>query len=1057
MAAADEGRSSSVVVRGEPGVGKSALLSYAAGSAGSAVVLRATGVPAESEFAFAGLHELLRPVLDRLDEIPEVQAAALRGALAMAEPAGAGRLYVGAATLSLVAAAADDKGLVCLIDDAQWLDKPSADALTFAARRLEAEGVVMLFACDDGGAATFEGTGLEELRLTGLGAEDALELLRRSAPSMPERVAADIVRAVGGNTRTLIELPTLLREAQVAGREPLPHPLPVGDALAAQLRARAAVLSDAGREAMLAAAVCDTVSMRVLARAPTVDEDALAECEEAGFLTLDGGRYDFVDPLLRNAVYTAATPEERRESHRAIAEALGDDPRYAERRAWHLAAATIGPDDDVASMLERAGQAAAGRRAHLSATAMFEWSARFTVEAELRAARLLHAAWSAWLAASIDQAYELAEDALHALVSPADRADAALLQAKIDLARGAPAGPVVTRLVSAADEIASIDTSRACELLATASLASDPTHALGIADRAIDLAAEDHPRGRLLAHLALGRARALRAPTRGSSAFRDVRALLESDMDLHRDPEVLVQIVDALGDVEIADLDIDELLRTSEEAAREHALVVLPRVLVHAAWRRFAGGDWQRATVDALEAARLFDETGQRGRAPTAEALLAFLDATTGREGSCNDRLARLRQMSLPADVLERSERRIRGQQALGAGDAVEAVRQLEPLAAGDATLIPGRSVLLVGLIDALVRCGRVDTAEEMATLLERASGIEGVCQAWARGLLEPSSAAGFGLALQRLDALADDRPFLRGRIHLSVGERQRRDGQRVRAREELGVALRLFESLGADPWAKRTRDELGISPPKLGPRDDLTPQELQVAELIADGATYKDAAARLFLTPKTIEFHLGKVYRKLQIAGRRELPKALERYRSRSVEVVSEPRSDRARRTFMFTDIVRSTELAEAIGDRAWHNLRRWHDEALRRRFAEFRGQEVDTTGDGFFVAFHDAGDAIRCAIEIMRDLDRHRREHGFAPEIRIGVHAAEADQADGTFIGVGVHAASRISGLAGAGEIVVSEQTLPPSAGVSTVRPRTVQLKGIAEPMTVTTVGWR
>ena len=312
------GRSAALVIRGDAGIGKSTLLEYAVARAGDARVVRALGVETESEFAYSGLHELVRPLLDRLPELPPVQADALRGALALAEAQGAGRLYIGAATLSLLAAASDDGPLLCVVDDAHWLDEASAGALAFAARRLEAEGVVMLFAAR---AQGFRARGIPELELGGLDAEAAVALLDHDGNvRVSPEVAEALVTATGGNPLALLELRRRLSVEQLQGAEPLPHPVPVGESLETVFATHARGLSEEARRALVIAATADTRAMRVITRTGGTNPAAFEECEDAGLLAIEDGQIAFSHPLVRSAVYQQATPAERRAAHRALAD-----------------------------------------------------------------------------------------------------------------------------------------------------------------------------------------------------------------------------------------------------------------------------------------------------------------------------------------------------------------------------------------------------------------------------------------------------------------------------------------------------------------------------------------------------------------------------------------------------------------------------------------------------------------------------------------------------------------------------------------------------------------
>ena len=857
---AGHGRSGALVIRGEAGIGKSALLEYAVARAGDARIVRALGVETESEFAFSGLHELVRPLFDRLGELPPVQAAALRGALALAEAQGVGRLYVGAATLSLLAAAADAGRLLCVIDDAHWLDHASADALTFAARRLEAEGVVLLFAAR-GGEPAFRTTGIPELELTGLPAEAAAALFDQPVSTS---VAGELVAATAGNPLALLDLARRLTHAQLTGAEPLPHPLPVADDLEAAFAKLAAPLSEDAKRALVIAATADTRAMRVIARTGGTIRTAIEECEDAGLLAIVDGQVSFSHPLVRSSVYQQASPAERRDAHRVLADAFAVDERYAERRAWHAAAAIVEPDEDIARELELAADSARERRGHVAAAAMFERAARLTPEQEPRSRRLYLAARSAWLAGQPDRALALLGDpAADELVF----ADQQLLRARIELRRGA--GVATADLVAAAAAVERLDPARAASLLAAAAEAADPGSRLELAQRAAALA--DGSSAALIANLVLARVLGEAGKTTDAAArLERAKTALVDDPDLRHDPELILAAVETIASVDPGDdVLVRELVEVATSAARGHAVVVLPRALLHAAWLDFQAGRWRDAYLSFAESSRLADETGQGRERVAAVAGSALLDALQGREADARAGAAVLAEApGFGAGAAGGGASRILGLLELGEGRGELASPHLEHAAANPAPtiLLRGLPAVHVDLTEAYLRAGRREEAAAAAGRLG---------DPWAGALLGDRSA--FAEAARRAAAT----PFLVARVRLNHGERLRRDGERRKARDELRAALELFEHLGANPWAERARGELRASGDHARKRrpstaDDLTPQELQIARMVAAGASYKEAAAKLFLSPKTIEFHLSKVYRKLEINSGRQLAQRL-------------------------------------------------------------------------------------------------------------------------------------------------------------------------------------
>jgi predicted ATPase len=390
LADARRSRSGVLVVRGEAGAGKSALLDHAAERADGMTVLRAGGVESEAELPFAALHQLLRPVLGLTDRLPGPQAAALGGALGLAAaPEDRDRFLVSAAVLSLLGEVAEERPVLCLVDEAQWLDRSSAEALTFAARRLEAEGVVCLFAARDGDPRDFPAPGLPELRLNGLGPEAAAALLAEAGVDLPAEVVGRLVEGTGGNPLALLELPSTLAPDQLAGRAPLEDVLPLTTRLERAFGERVRRLPEEARTLLLVAAAETTGDLAVVLRAGAdlgVEAAALDQAEAAGLVRTGGGRLQFRHPLVRSAAYQSATLAARQAAHRALAGVLGGEDT-ADQRAWHLAAATVGPDEQAAAELEDSAERARQRGGHAAAAAALERAAGLTGDGPPRPGR----------------------------------------------------------------------------------------------------------------------------------------------------------------------------------------------------------------------------------------------------------------------------------------------------------------------------------------------------------------------------------------------------------------------------------------------------------------------------------------------------------------------------------------------------------------------------------------------------------------------------------------------------------------------------------------------
>ena len=354
------GKAGTLVVSGDAGIGKTALLEYAIEQADGMTVVRALGVETEAELEFSALHELCRPLLDVLPEIPERQADALRGALGLSPAEVADRFTIGAATLSLLAAAAEQQPLLVAVDDAQWLDRSSADALVFATRRLEADRCCLIFACRAGEERTFAVPGAHALGLTGLPHDDAAQLL---GPEPVSPAVADVlVRATEGNPLALLEARRLLSAGQLSGREPLPDPLPAGETIERALMKRVEALPEETQKALLLASTSASMSVEAVLlalRHVGLEDSSLEPAEDAGLVLVADGRLTFRHPLVRSAMYHGAAPSERRAAHRAFGEALVDAGR-PEERAWHVATAALGPDEEVAAELSGPPRARSG-------------------------------------------------------------------------------------------------------------------------------------------------------------------------------------------------------------------------------------------------------------------------------------------------------------------------------------------------------------------------------------------------------------------------------------------------------------------------------------------------------------------------------------------------------------------------------------------------------------------------------------------------------------------------------------------------------------------------
>ena len=877
LAAARLGTSGVLVLAGEPGVGKTALLEHAVEQGDGMAILRARGVEPEVDIPFGGLLALLRPALGHLDELPAPQAAALRTALAMEAGGERDRFAIGAATLGLLAAHAEQRPVLVVIDDAHWLDEPSLAAVTFAAGRLLADAAAVLIATRPGRGDT----ALPTVTLGGLDREAATAVLAgRAAQPLPPGAADRIYELTLGNPLALVELAGAA--ADVAAEPPLPIETTVERAFAPRI----AALPEPTRRALAFAAAAGTGDLAVLARAAPavgVELTALDAAERAG-LTVDApGTLAFVHPLARSAAYRSAPAAERRRAHRALA----DVPSDPDRRAWHLAAAALGPDAEAAHALEAAAHRARARSAYAAAASSFERAARLTAPGPERARRLFAAADAAWLGGHADRVGPLLEEA-RAAGADGD------LGLEIEHLRGHAAlrsGHVLDAhdiLVASARA----DAGRAVVMLAEAAdacaYAARPEPMLRAARQAWDAhGADADERERFLAHLALGMALIYNGHgEEGAGLVRAAVEILERSDDLFGDPRLLASA--ALGPLWLRERAQGRALiaRAMASARSEGAVGTLPFTLWLAARDAATSDRWAVAEALYEEAIRLARETGQATALAAGLAGLACVHARQGREDTCRTQAAEAlglaQRLGLDFFGLWALDALIELELALGNVEAAVArAAEKQQLLADRAIEDPDVSPV-PELVEALLRLDRAGEARRHLDGLARRAEAKG--QPWAlarvarcRGML--SGPEGFEEAL-RLHEQTPDR-FEEARTRLCLGEWLRRDRRRTAARAPLRAALEVFDELGAAPWAERARLELLASGETARRRtastlDQLTPRELQVALVLAEGNTLREAAAKLFLSPKTVDYHLRHVYRKLGIRSRDALAAAV-------------------------------------------------------------------------------------------------------------------------------------------------------------------------------------
>jgi DNA-binding CsgD family transcriptional regulator len=876
------GRPRGLVLRGAAGIGKSALLDYAA-TLSPGRVLRLAGVESEAELPYAALHLLLHPVLDRVPRLVPRQAAALHGALGLGAATPGDRFLVGLATMNVLAELSAPP-LLCLIDDAQWLDQESVHALLFAVRRLQGAPVTVLFAARDEDRR-FPAGGLPELRLDGLGLEAARQLADSAAALAPP-VRDRIVAEACGNPLALLELPRTLTAAQRAGdlspvsgfgtAEP---PL---SRVVASFRARIRALPPTARSALLIAALDDGGGLETVTRALSMSGAALADfapTERAALVRVTGTGIEFRHPLVRTAARLASDVAERADAHRALAAATDND-----RRAWHCAAVAMGPDEEIAALLEDAAIRARRRGGLIAVSAAYARAAELSPDPLARARRATSAAAAAHEAGLSERATELAWR-----VRPVPGADSTVVAA---LAR-----------VRAALEF------EAGRPLAAARLLHDGAAALGgraAKDRVTSLtmlgwaaiylwASPPHPEQAELARRTEELVVPLPGPLGAVHAFaRDVRLLMDGARP------VIDSAPHGLGQIDILPFelrllaaflsfargDVHEMLSAAtglvDNCSATGRIGRLPQAMMVLAMAQSANGDFQAARATVAEGRRLASDMEQPYWKYYLAGLAAWLAALAGDETQCR---------AYAAEANERSDVWMTGPAwatlALvvldsGLGRYRQVLQRFDASAAGPVRYAFAWRYLYPDYIEAATRAGEPALADAMlARFAEWAQAIE---QPWAQAVLyrcralradgDPTEL--FETALQ-LHA-QDRQPFERARTELGYGQWLRRHNRRTAARTRLRSALRTFDELGAIPWRDRAASELQATGALLdeGPGPDplavLTPQEHRVVQLAATGATNREIGARLFLSARTVAYHLYKAFPKLGVTSRAEL-----------------------------------------------------------------------------------------------------------------------------------------------------------------------------------------
>jgi DNA-binding CsgD family transcriptional regulator len=879
----DSGRGGVLVVYGEAGVGKTALLEYAAEAGREFRIARTSGVEAEMELPFAAVQQLCSPLFELMERLPQPQRDALGVAFGLiANPAHPtpDRFLVGLAVLGLLSEAAEERPLLCVVDDAQWLDRASARALAFVARRLLAEKIALVFAAREPGDVL---AGLPELHVLSLGHRDARTLLESALPApLDERVLDRIVVETRGNPLALLELPRGLTPTQLAGGFGLPAAVPLSASIEESFTRRLANLPGDARRLLLVAAadpVGDTALVWRAAQQLGIPESVAETVEAEGLLEL-GARVVFRHPLVRSAIYRGAGLKDRRAVHRALAEAT--DPLIdPDRRAWHRAQAAPTPDEDVAAELERSAGRAQARGGVAAVAAFLERAAALTPEPARRAQRLLAAATAKRDAGDLEAALGLLVGVEAGVLDELVRARVDLLRAQIAMEqrRGGDAGRL---FLSAASRFEPLDPELARETYLEAlggAMASDLEVAGGAL--AVAAAARAAPPGTV--------------PPRRVDVLLDAFAIRLTDGYAAAAPTFAraLELLLAMEDVgpwlslssgrnsnivalEMWDEEALHLLAARQvQVARDAgALVHLQFALSFLARSHMLAGELTAAALMIDEARMIAEATGNpahvnapmilaawRGDETQASELIEATSAEAATRGWTSNNYAR----SVLYNGLGRHD---------AARDAAWEAFQPDPIGYG--------TWLLPELAEAASRTDDRALLESTLEWLSERTGV--ISSGWAAGIearvraLLSDGEVADGLYRQSIAHLSGIRMRLElARAHLLYGEWLRRERRRLDARKHLRTALEAFRSMGAEAFARRAERELLATGEHARKRtvdtlDQLTAQETQIARLAANGHTNRDIAARLFISTSTVEYHLRKAFRKLDVKSRTQL-----------------------------------------------------------------------------------------------------------------------------------------------------------------------------------------
>jgi DNA-binding CsgD family transcriptional regulator len=881
---------SAVVVRGEAGIGKSSLVA-ASGKHAAARGMRTLaihGAQSEARLPFAGLHQLLQPLLGQLGALPSPQRAALEAAFGLSDAVAPDIFLIALATLYLLVEAAQLAPLLLIADDAHWVDRPTCDVLAFVARRVQFEPVVLVLAVREGIDDPFEATELPELVVGPLDAASAGALLDASAPGLSPAIRDQLLRAAAGNPLALIELPVALGPDWPTGQGLHAGHMPLTARLERAFAARIRELPPETRDLMLIASANDSDSLAEVLRAraqvakePTTLGD-LGPAVSARLVEVDDMTITFRHPLVRSAIYRQADWAERKAVHSALSEVLAGEP---DRSVWHQAAATVAPDEQVAARLEAAAGRAHRRGAVMTAVAAMERSAALSDEPPVRGERLIRAAQLAFELGRREIVLRLLDQADPITQAPLSRARMAWIRESFtDGISGT--GPACLELIRAAEQTWRVgDHDLAMNLLAGAALRCfwgrpGQSARKAVITAAGQMAAADHD-PRMVVSLAWA------APfTEGAKA---VARLPQMDEGSSIDPAAARLYAMAAAAVGEHKTSQDYCTQSISGLREQGRLGLLAQVLVVRTWNRIHLGRFDAALADAEEAGRLARETAQPFWESQARAAEATVAAVHGNEEKA-EALARVAEsdaLPLRASAVLAEVQLARGLAALGGGRFGEAYEHLR-------RLLDRREPVyhyvkstwsIADLAEAAAHSGHLaDIAGTMKELEELSARISSpqlrVAMRCARPLIAPDDDKE-ALFLSGLHSDLADWPFAKARLQLAYGSWLRRQRRVSESRRLLIEARDRFDNLGVPPWAERARAELrasGVTNRKRAPAasEQLTTSELQIAQMAAAGLTNQEIGQRLYVSPRTVSSHLYRIFPKLGITSRSQLHTAL-------------------------------------------------------------------------------------------------------------------------------------------------------------------------------------